>query len=267
MCSFIRISRKFLLLYLFAVVLFSCTEKSVMRDNCELIAHAAGGIDGYIYTNSSQAFEQSVANGYRFIEVDLQLTSDSVLVAAYSWQKFNEITGYEAKGDTVPHSREFMSRLIYGKYTPLTAKDINEIMHRNSDVFLVTDKISDATILEKNFPTLKKRIVVEAFSYSDYTDLLDRGFYRVLYSCMAEDVGLSVIKHKLLHVLFPGVEIEWFALHTDAFVHPLFKLVDALCDYKAAVFTVNSLDIIPDEVRGKVKMIYTDSLLPCYSSP
>ena len=35
-----------------------------------LIAHAGGGIEGKVYTNSKEAVLNSLNNGYRFIELD-----------------------------------------------------------------------------------------------------------------------------------------------------------------------------------------------------
>ncbi|MBQ2778940.1 MAG: hypothetical protein IJF46_04120 [Bacteroidaceae bacterium] len=227
--------------------------------NYELIAHAGGAIDGRTYTNSREALERALANGYRHIELDLALTSDSTLVAAHSWQLFNEISGFAHKGDTAPTLDEFLSRRIYGRYTPLTAKEINRFFLENEELILVTDKISDAAILEENFPTLKKRMIVEAFTHDDYVRLKEQGYHRVFYSCLAGDIDEAVVKHLLLHKIF-GDKIEWMALHTSSVEYPLFKVIDALCNYRAAIFTINDTAEIPRELIKKVGYIYTDSI-------
>lgn len=240
----------------------SCADADTRHRNYEYIAHAGGAIDGYAYTNSKEALEQSVANGYKYVEFDLLMTADSVLVAAHTWSEFNAMTGYACKKDTAPTLSEFLSRRIYGKYSPLTACDINDFFAANKNLYLVTDKISDADVLEQYFGDIKNRMVVEAFSYPHYEELLEQGYHRVLYSCMAHDMNEAVVKHLLLHTFHKGRRIEWITLHTSAFDNFLFKTIDFFGSYKAALFTVNDTADIPERYRKKVYMIYTDSLLP-----
>lgn len=45
-----------------------------------MIAHALGAIDGYTYTNSEAAFRKSFSEGFKYLEVDLALTSDQKIV-------------------------------------------------------------------------------------------------------------------------------------------------------------------------------------------
>lgn len=253
-----------LLYLLLLVVVLSCSHKVEQETAlCEYIAHAGGAIDGYVYTNSLEAMENAAALGYRYIELDLQYTADSVLVAAHSWGDFNRITGFVHCGDTAPVLKEFVARRIYGKYTPVTLNDINDFFTRHKELFLVTDKVSDVQVLNEAFPSLKERMVVEAFSYDDYRNLLSDGYYRVLYSCMAEDLYSSLVKHMMLHALFHGPKIEWLALHTSAAEYPFFALVNTLCDFKTALFTVNDISLIPDVFDERLRMLYTDSIIPC----
>lgn len=256
-----RIKPFFLLWTIF--IFFSCSDEN---NNCsteyELIAHAGGAVGGFVYTNSKEAMEMAAAAGYRYIEFDFLMTSDSVMVAAHSWRDFNDMSGFAHLGDSAPMLTDFLSRRICGKYTPLTARDINVFFEENEHLFLVTDKISDAELLMSYFPMLKERMVVEAFNYNDYKTLHDKGFYRVMYSCMATDLEESVIKHMLLYPFFSGRRIEWITLHTSVFDNDLFKFVDALCDYKVALFTVNDTTTIPSAYRTKIDMLYTDSIKP-----
>ena len=46
----------------------------------KFIAHAAGGINFDTYTNSVEALEKSIDNGYRLIEIDLMETSDNFFI-------------------------------------------------------------------------------------------------------------------------------------------------------------------------------------------
>lgn len=245
-------------LFLLLPLLASC-DNGIGSGRYELIAHAGGAIDGFTYTNSREAMERAAAVGYRFIELDFAITADSVLVAAYDWEKFNAISGYAGKKDTVPTLQEFLSRRIYGRYTPMSADDVCRYFLENSHLTLVTDKISDADILERYFAPIKSCMMVEAFNYDDYVNLKGRGFGKVLYSCLATDIDEVLVKHLLLHRLF-GNKIEILALHTSAVDYPAFGLIDALCDYRVALFTINDTADIPELLKKRTDYIYTDSL-------
>ena len=245
------------LLWLWVIsLLFSCCKQEESKDfSPQLIAHAGGAIDSCVYTNSREAMELAFKKGFRFIEFDLLFTSDSVLVAAHSWSEFNRMTGCEDFGDSVPTYADFSSRKIHDRYTPLSAAGINEFFEPNDSLYLVTDKISDPDVLQRCFPNLKERMVVEAFSFQHYCQLKSRGYFRVLYSCMAQDLNATLFSSSL-------GEIEWFALHTSAFDNMVFKFINELCDFNIALFTVDDIDSVPEEHRADVKMIYTDFLEP-----
>ena len=244
-----------------SLMLLGCGGKPAVEP-LVFIAHAGGEIEGYVYTNSREALEKSVSEGYRYIELDLQYTADSVLVAAHSWEDFNTMTGLSHKGDTAPTFADFVSRKIYGKFTPLTAADINAFFEKDTTLLLVTDKISSPAVLASNFPHLKKRMVVEAFNYPEYVTLIEQGYNRVLYSCLATDIEEMLVKHLVLHRFFKGRKIEWITMYAGEFNNPLFRLIDHLSTFKMALFTINNLGEIPFEHRAKTGMIYTEKVKP-----
>ena len=247
---------KLILQLLMISLLLSCSTQERSEDfSPEYIAHAGGAIDSCIYTNSREAMEQAAANGYRFIEFDLLFTADSVLVAAHSWDEFNQMTDCAHLGDTVPLFNDFVSRKIYVRYTPLSAGEINAFLEQHDGLYLVTDKISDPEILQEYFPNLKNRMVVEAFSFQHYCRLTSEGYYRVLYSCMAHDLLPTLLGSS-------ADNIEWITFHTSAFNNLLFKLINYFNRFNIALFTVNDMDSIPAKYCKDVKMIYTDYLLP-----
>ena len=252
--------KKLLPLLLLPLFLSCVTQERVER--ATLIAHAGGAIDSCVYTNSREALELAVKNGYRFIEFDFQFTSDSVMVAAHSWSDFNRMSDSVHLGDTAPCYDDFQSRRIFGRYTPLSAIEINDFFELNDSIFLVTDKVSNPELLHRYFPNLKERMVVEAFSYEDYIQLKAEGYYRVLYSCMASDVYATLLKNLLFNRLLPGGRIEWMAVHTSAFNVPFFKFINKVRRFNIALFTVDALDSIPGKYSQRSKMIYTNYMLP-----
>lgn len=79
------------------------------RCGVEYIAHAGGCIDGYLYTNSLEAVQQSLTFGVRNIELDLCLTNDNQIVAAHDWGYYNYLTGYGSDDTTALSLTEFQS--------------------------------------------------------------------------------------------------------------------------------------------------------------
>lgn len=253
--------RSLLSLLLLLPMLLSCvTQERVQR--VELIAHAGGEIDGYVYTNSLEALQQAASRGYKFIELDLLLTSDSVLVAAHSWEDFNRMTGNVQWGDSVLSSADFARQRIHGRYTPLTAPMIEAFFLENEGLYLVTDKISSPVLLSMAFPRLKERMVVEAFSYPHYEQLCDEGYYRVLYSCMAPDLSSALVKNLLFDRLFPGKRIEWLALHTSGLYYPSYKFINKVRRFKVALFTLDNYNDVTPEQLQRAGMIYTNTIVP-----
>ncbi len=251
-----------LFLLIVGLLLSACGGKQALEWMPELIAHAGGEIDGYVYTNSREALEKASAEGYRYIELDLQYTADSVLVAAYSWADFNAITGFAHKGDTAPTFADFKGRRLHGCYTPLSAAEINAFFEGDTSLVLVTDKISNPDVLAVNFPALKSRMVVEAFSYADYAALAEQGYGRVLYSCLATDLGEALTKHLVLHTFFKGPKIEWITMYIGEVSNPLFRFIDAFSSFNMALFTIDDYSVVPAKHRAKTRMIYTDRVKP-----
>jgi|GEM_PF-544385 len=252
---------KIIFLIIFMLTLVACT-KSNECGSINIIAHAGGAIDGVSMTNSREALFAARDKGYKFIEFDLLFTADSMLVACHSWEEYNAATGASEKGNVAPTLEEFLARPLPGGFTPLTATEINDFFLSHDSLYLVTDKVSDAKVLNKFFPLLKKRMMVEAFNYKDYTELLQQGYAHVAYSCMATDIDSAPIKHLVFHWLFPGEKIKCVALHTSAFDYTYLKILRAVADFKIALFTVNKLDEIPEEYIKDISFLYTDSLPP-----
>lgn len=127
-----------------------------------LIAHAGGAIDGHPYTNSREAVDQALRQGYRFVEVDLQQTSDGVYVGAHDWDHFASISD---RGG-IPTLAEFRTRTIYERYSVVTAEDLSALLNAHDTMWLVTDKATDYPALLRQIP-FPRRMLVEVFSLRD----------------------------------------------------------------------------------------------------
>ena len=83
-------------------------------------AHGGGIVDGLRYTNSKEAIEAAISNGFRVIEVDVSITSDGVPVLSHFWQPNGE-NQFDGK---TPSLKEFMGVNICDQLTPLSLSDL-----------------------------------------------------------------------------------------------------------------------------------------------
>lgn len=105
----------------------------------DYMAHALGGYEGNIYTNSEEALINSLQY-YKFIEVDMTLTKDGKLVCSHGWdEETGKHTGITYKEDEAPDYEEFMSWKICGKYRPTDAATIIEYMRRYPELLIEID--------------------------------------------------------------------------------------------------------------------------------
>lgn len=137
-----------------------------------LIAHAGGIIDGHVYTNSREAVEASIKSGSRFIEIDFIKTSDGHYIAGHDWELVNKMTGHS--GDSPLSLAEFRASKIYGKYTPMDAHDVAELLEKYPDWILVVDKARDVEAIAQAFP-FKKRVILQVYALHNYFRALKNG--------------------------------------------------------------------------------------------
>ncbi len=130
------------------------------KDTLRFIAHAGGGIDGKIYTNSKEALDLNYRKGFRLFELDIIKTKEGKFVAAHDWKNWSKITKF--KGELPALYDEFISCEIYEKYTPLDMPRINEWFSLHKDAILVTDKINEPVEFASQFK-FKNRLIMELF--------------------------------------------------------------------------------------------------------
>lgn len=143
---------------IFLVVVGICLFRSNFRKNAvewyeiQVVAHAGSGIEGKRLTNSFEALNHAVENGYRMIEVDFAITSDQELVLSHGWDEdtLDELEQWNwYQEDVAPDLQSFLETPICRKYTPMTAEDLIEWMKKHDGIYIVTDTkyLSDEEIL------------------------------------------------------------------------------------------------------------------------
>ncbi len=147
----------------------------------KLIGHAFYIVEEDTYTSSKEAFLNGYQNGLRTFEVDFQFTKDNELVLVHDWSLFPEFQGI------APTLNEFVQNKIRGKYTPVTYRDLLNIMATYPDIWIITDsKYTDTDSVTKEFQYLKN--VAEEMGLSS---LLDR-FIIQIYNEDMYDVILEI---------------------------------------------------------------------------
>ena len=223
----------------------------------EMIAHGGGSIDGKVVTNSLEAVQKSIADGFRYIELDLCLTSDSMVAATHDWHTFHEMTD-SVEFDYVPTLREFSESKLYGKYTPLTSILIDSLWKANPSLVLVTDKLDDASVLSAAFPDLRRRIIVECFTEKAADELAAAGF-KTMYNYHRLRNG---IKLKAKSILGFGVDPYLVTCPVVRYEAAEYKREEKWLGKRSAVFSVADTAGAARFISENpiVRFVYTDNL-------
>lgn len=166
-----------------------------------VIAHGGGGIDGKSCSNSREALDYAYSKGTRLFDVDINYTSDSLMVLRHSWDdnldqgiephnksleiKHKELghTYYRiSSGGNVFDSITFYRLNIYGLYRPMSIYDLLSWMEENENAYILPDfkgeiRAQLQEILRLIPPTdskkLKERIIVRIREFADLEQVSD----------------------------------------------------------------------------------------------
>ena len=148
------------IILLFGALLCACgsEKQGVNFYDYNVIAHACGGIDGYTYTDSLKALNQSYEKGDRLFDIDLRFSSDGEIVLRHEWQQdleqpefdylmtesyVDEYQVGQIVREQLPTLEQFKNTLIFSKYTPLSFRDVVNWMRKHSDAYMVLDVKED----------------------------------------------------------------------------------------------------------------------------
>lgn len=231
-------------------------KNDVLTDNCYYIAHATGAIDGNTYLNCKESLIQSLDNGYKYIEVDLGITTDSALVCIHDWEHFHKITTYDTISNNNSISEaEFRHRLILDQYTPLTLDDVIR-MRNHHFFFIVTDKISDAKLLNRYFKHKRNQIMIEAFAFSDYEELKHAGYIPMM--SLGRFNYSNIFWNFIYYPLRYHKSIKWICVASSSNMNSL-RMLKRLFNCKVAMYTSNSSSFFTEHLGREIDLIYTDN--------
>lgn len=147
------------------------------EESC-LIAHALGNAGEYTYTNTREALEESLAEGYKVLEVDLSLTSDGEVVCRHTWYSDTYDVSYDG---TIPDLETFKNEKYFGVLTTLSGRELLEIWAEYPELYFVSDVKQDENtnlleVLEKlvalaremGQEKLLEHLIVQLYDIEDY---------------------------------------------------------------------------------------------------
>ena len=229
-----------------------------------LIYHAGGEIHGNSYTNSLEAVENTLAEngGVCFVEMDFRYTSDGALVCAHEWS--------DAVVDQTetPALEEFLSWKIQGRFTPLTAEHLMQILAENPNMYLVTDKkvgslvsiIGDLVKLCGRDDSVLSRIIIQLYTGREKSEIQeiypfdDDQFLLTIYQMGEWSWNVAQIcGEEGIRVIVAPYEM-WIPEEDIARLNQL--------GFTLYLHTVNRVDMAQAAMRKGVFGFYTDSLRP-----
>ena len=215
-----------------------------------MIAHACGGNIRLNYTNSKEALEQALCDGFRVVEVDVRLTQDGELVCTHDFPIGTMMT-----------REQFLATKVDKRYSPM---DIRECFLIGGDekVTYIIDTKSRADLpnvvnkLESlcDEQGLSKDQLVIQIAYED--ELVYTKNFSVLYNLTFTEDYERVAAFCLLHNI-RAVSISGLNIRKDLGWKVLLQH-----NIKIFVHTINSL-IEYEELRGLgITGVFTDYLIP-----
>lgn len=148
------------------------------------IIHAAGEIDGIAGTNSMEALNNCYFNGYRYIELDFNFTTDGHLVGVHDWERNYFGTGYAFHG--AMSYAEFQTLKIEGKYTPITMDALAKWLYSHPNTYIVTD-IKDRNVdglyyIKQNYSYIMPQIMPQIYQEAEYEPVQLMGYQNIIYT-------------------------------------------------------------------------------------
>ncbi|HVI40427.1 MAG TPA: glycerophosphodiester phosphodiesterase family protein, partial [Anaerovoracaceae bacterium] len=236
-----------------------------------IIAHGGGIYKGYETTNSVEAVNQAIANGYKIIELDMELSSDNRIVMLHDWDR----TAMHYYGTSFPKKlsqNQFMKLSVYGELEVLTFDKLVKILEKNQDIRIVTDTKGDNLELlaeiKNKYPNLVDQIIPQIYDYDQWSQVKELGYTDIIFTLYAmadlDAVKLAsfVREHEIYAVAMPDYVAErGFCKQLSdrgiiVYVHPVSNYEAALQFMRQGAYGVYSGSLFPEEFTGIEKEYY-----------
>lgn len=155
-----------------------------------IVGHAGGHIDRYVYTNSKEAVLHTLEQGINVIEIDFDYTSDGHLVCYHLPYNINDGI------NEMISFKDFMKQKIQGTYTPITPENVFEYMRENPEFYVAVDtKHESLTEVVKDLvkicpdKQLLNRLIIQCYYPGEKIKILN------VYNFPEENIVYTSYKH------------------------------------------------------------------------
>ena len=222
----------------------------------QLIAHAGGAIYGYRLTNSLEAIETAVGNGFGFIELDFDVTTDGQIVLVHAWKGVAErLIGSQGRKSL----QEFLAAKTLADLTLMDLSMLSDWLEEHPQVSIITDvKAEDNVAVLKQLKQQAdpSRFIPQAYSKEEYRQIKALGYERVILTAYRMELDAEELSE------FAQKERPWAITIPEQYISaPLLKTISET-DTAIYAHTINSVDFYEKWNREGLTGIYTDYFSP-----
>ncbi|BFT75384.1 glycerophosphodiester phosphodiesterase family protein [Paenibacillus sp. P36] len=181
-----------------------------------LIPHAGGGIGGYDYTETQDAFEASLKKGFKILDCDIQKTTDGKYILLHEWDNLIKLAGTD--GTSMSHA-EFMNLKFVNGYQQMDLDmlyswllkhpdiHINIDVKRNTpDVEVMKEIVFDFfNLIEEKYPEIKNQIIVQVYRFEEFGYLSQLGYVNMFFNLGAYKLTDDQVVENVQKYNFKGV--------------------------------------------------------------
>lgn len=236
-----------------------------------VIAHGGGSYKGYETTNSVEALNHSILSGYKYIELDMEFSSDGKIIMLHDWDRTAQHY-YGRTFDKKISLSKFLNLSVHGELEVLTFDKLYGILKTHKELKVITDTKGDnLKLLEaiaKNYPGVKAQIIPQIYDYDQWSKVKELGFDDMiftLYTMAVIDTEklISFVKEKEIYaVTMPdyvadkGICAELAGSGIKVYVHPVSEYEDALRYMELGAWGIYSGTLLPEEFSGESREYY-----------
>ena len=150
------------------------------------VAHAGGGIDRKTYTDSHEALDYNIKNGFSYFELDFSFTQDGHLVCLHDWQhSFEKTFGFTV--EEVPTLARFTSLVESNAgYKNCTLDTLAEWMNNNPSAYIVTDvkenNLKALRVMRERLPNFQKRVIPQIYNPANFKEVKEMGYEQIIWT-------------------------------------------------------------------------------------
>ncbi len=225
-----------------------------------LIAHAGGAVYGYRYTNSLEALDSAYANGFRFIELDMSLSSDDGIVLVHDWEAMVTRMTYKEGQLT---KEEFLSSEAFAGVTLMDIDRLADWLTDHRDVIIITDIKDEDNVyvlgrICADYPDLRGNFIPQIYQREQYDAVRALGFERIIFTLYrtaanAEGITSFAAEKDLWAVTIPQEILSEELINAVHYVSPTTAVY---CN------TINDLSFYEQWSVLGLSGIYTDYFIP-----